>query len=491
MKTNNKILILTLLALGFIWSCDNSKTTEEVEDFAVNPPTFNINFSMNPPPDLLDSNATPQQLVEFAWEEFLALNWQSSYTKDGLRDHADPTWSYNDTSSAFPSLAVWETYAHRTEFRPASNVMLPFDTAPHYSFGVMPKPEPGSNASFELFNVLDENNEIGSCNIYAHTTTDDKEHRVLYQAKVNRDEYDYIRNKYPTIKQLNTATANNLAALTKQNEYAPGVLNSCNTPTNFAGISLPCGNLQTKKTGAMEIKTAWRELTAADDSTKFFRRKVVRFIQNISNNAKDTLYTYENKEYALIGIHIIHKTNNYEDFVFATWEHVGVEQDNMGFVKLDSNGNEEKAFQKNYPRLHPIDAITDQSTAYVHAQLKKMNPKSIWQNYRLVGVQAKPTNDTKAFSFFLANYVIESDSTLANFRGSSIGKPHNSQNNIVYRGKKLSMGGCQGCHGVAQTKLGTDFSFLLDGVGKPVKHPDGDGDKNKLLQFILATQPKK
>ena len=37
----------------------------------------------------------------------------------------------------------------------------------------------------------------------------------------------------------------------------------------------------------------------------------------------------------------------------------------------------------------------------------------------------------------------------------------------------ISMGGCQGCHGVAQGALGTDFSFLLDnGNGKPVYSPD-------------------
>jgi mono/diheme cytochrome c family protein len=108
-----------------------------------------------------------------------------------------------------------------------------------------------------------------------------------------------------------------------------------------------------------------------------------------------------------------------------------------------------------------------------------------------VGVQAKPTNDTKAFSFFLANYVIESDSTLGNFRGSGIGKPFDNGDNTLYRGQRVSMGGCQGCHGVAQTNLGTDFSFLLDSVGKPVQNPDANGDKTKLLRLITATQTKK
>ena len=52
-----------------------------------------------------------------------------------------------------------------------------------------------------------------------------------------------------------------------------------------------------------------------------------------------------------------------------------------------------------------------------------------------------------------------------------LGTPHNHLNNLLYKGKFLSMGGCQGCHGVAQKTLGTDFSFLLDTVGKPVYKP--------------------
>jgi len=46
------------------------------------------------------------------------------------------------------------------------------------------------------------------------------------------------------------------------------------------------------------------------------------------------------------------------------------------------------------------------------------------------------------------------------------------------------MGGCQGCHGVAQVTLGTDFSFLLDNNGKPVLGPDTINSKAKLKGYI-------
>lgn len=59
------------------------------------------------------------------------------------------------------------------------------------------------------------------------------------------------------------------------------------------------------------------------------------------------------------------------------------------------------------------------------------------------------------------------------------------------------MGGCKGCHGVTQLTQGTDFSFLLDDVGKPVPGPDVDsslslqpGQLSRLQQYIEATTSK-
>src|SRR5262249_47434854 len=132
---------------------------------------------------------------------------------------------------------------------------------------------------------------------------------------------------------------------------------------------------------------------------------------------------YDNVVYALIGIHIIHKTQNYPNFVFATWEQEDVQKHHMGYVELDTSGNEISPLRVDYPRYHPIAAVTDASTAYVHQELKKLNPNSVWQHYRLVGVQTSTTNDSNSFSFFLANYVIESDSALGNFRGSGLRTP--------------------------------------------------------------------
>jgi hypothetical protein len=437
--------------------------------------TFTINF--NPyPPNELEKNATPQQLVEFAWEEFLALNWQSSYSKNKKRDMPDLSWNFSNKN---PDTLVWETYAHRSELQPYYGGIMDFDLPPHYSYGKKPKPA-NPNTSFTLFDALDENNEIGSCNLYAHTITEKKKLQVLYQAKVNREEYDYIKNNYGTKALLTAARNINMLNLKQYGSYSKDTCN-CLDET-YKGISLPCGsNLPGKKRqGAIEIKTAWRMLKAGEDASKFLTRNVIVFSGDTNN------VTYLNKTYALIGLHIIHKTRNYEDFVFATWEQVDVKKDNMGYKLLGKY--EKDTVISNFSRFVSIPAIVDSSTSFVHRKIREKNPKSVWLNYRLVGVQGNPTNNSNSFGYFLANYVVESDPTLQDFHGSGIGKPHDHQSNIYYKGEAITMGGCQGCHGVAQKVEGADLSFLLDNFEKPIRFPDLEKFSTNKLQRRLKAQ---
>ena len=465
--------VMTILLLAVTYAaCNNSSDKPATDTVTSSESPFNIRFMPRPPVDI-DSSATPEQLISFAWEELLALNWKSSYPTSALRDTPDTTWDYTQPS---PDLAVWETYGHRSELRPWINTMMPFDKPPHYSFGITLKPlNPGDK--LDLWNVLDENNEIGSCDMYAFSHTGgqpDPANLVRYQAKVNRDEYDYVFNNFPDSSSLIQARARSLAVQKKYKAYDTlGTANSCDCKDKTV-INLPCGGNTDPATqriivGAMEIKTAWRPLTAQDDPTHFLTRTVVAFLPDSAN--PNVVY-YTNKTYGLIGMHIIHKTRNNENFIFATWEQVDAQKDSMGYVLLN-NGLDNGTVHPAFPRLHPVAAITDSGTAYAHNLIKQKNPKSVLLNYRLVGVQAKPSNNTNAYSFFLANAVVESDSTLANFRGSGIGKPHDGLPNTLYRNNNMiSMGGCQGCHGVAQFTLGTDLSFLLDAAGKPVFSPD-------------------
>lgn len=459
---------------------------------------FHITIAPQPPHDL-PAGASPKQLAEFAWAEFFALNWQAvrSVAPTWKRDTPDLTWNFTQKDAP---LVVWETYAHRTELRPFYGAMKPFDSQPAYSYGKKIGPIPnaaGSAASFHLFDNLDENNEIGSCNMYGQIPTGQP--MVLYQAKVNREEYEYLASsqRFNTKDSLLAATTRTARAIKTDSAYYPPkagrAYTTCNCPPGV--VCLPCGSSQPRgRTGAIEIKSAWRQLTAADDTSQFVNRTVVYYkpvvtTRRLKNGTtvSDTVAGYANGRFALIGLHIIHKTVNYPDFVFATWEHVGVERQHMGYQLLTKAGYPTGPLQAPFKRLHPISAVANRATAAAHRALRAQNAKSVWLNYRLVGVQGTPTSDSTALNFFLANYVVESDNTLANFHGSGIGTPHDRGVNTLYQRRRLSVGGCQGCHGVAQ-RGGGDFSFLLDTVNKPVRAPDADASQRaKLARLIRAT----
>ncbi|MHA4810978.1 hypothetical protein ACX0G9_22915 [Flavitalea flava] len=454
--------------------------------------TFDIQFQPKPPDDLV-FQANDEQKVSFAWNEFLALNWRSSFSKDHKRDNPDTIWNYSSSTQKAPDLVVWETFAHRSELRPYNDNMLPFDAPPHYSFKAQPSLAPGKGGYLDLWDNLDENNEIGSCYLYGRVDTFNRDNLVLFQAKVNRDEYEYIYNNYPKKVLITAATKNTADNITQDSSYYPGINGApCNCPKEKNVICLPCGKRPAVihhgaqiihipgQTGSIEVKTAWRKLAAGEDASTFFTRMVITY----SKGPNDKVY-YSNEQYALIGIHIIHKTLNYPNFVFATWEHINVEKHHMGYVEIDTNKNE-GPLVVNYPRLHPVPEVADSSTEYVHRELAKRNANSVWQNYRLVGVQTTLTNDSTTFSYFMANYVIESDPTLADFHGSGILTPFDGKANSLYQGHGYTMGGCQGCHGVAQTKFGGDESFLMDNFGKPVDTPDVASHRNKLQTYIKA-----
>ncbi|MFL0805139.1 MAG: hypothetical protein K6L81_15610 [Agarilytica sp.] len=456
------------------------------------------------------STACNEELAFFAWQQFLALNWQSSYSKQKpIRGVADTSWNYSKPYAQGQPL-VWETYAHRSELRPAGTPLnTPFNKHPTYLFVDPPSAGPG-NPSFSLFNNLDEDNEIGSCDIYLGPGDPKTQDLVLYQAKVNAAEYDYIKNVFgaeqadPNGKLAKAAVANQKSILK-------------NKRNSSKGINLPAGKYGGNE-GAIEIKTAFLRVTAANNAMlkDFFQTEAIYYTADYDKKTKTyTNYQYHNGTFALLGIHIIHKTTAYPDFIFTSFEHAKLSDMDFKYRLLaplpptysdfnphnapaapagSQTGKRQAVIRQtgssptSNGQLYPVPPYMDAVTQNVHKQLGALNKQSVWLNYRLIGVQANITESWGAKpsgkslqgpNHFMANHVIESDAFLGNFFGPGFGSnpfPSGSNgngDNIALNGNTYNMGGCKGCHGVAQTSFGTDFSFLLDfGVNKPVVTPD-------------------
>jgi YVTN family beta-propeller protein len=460
------------------------------------PPNF---ISPDVPHDVpTGPSASIQDLAIFAWREFIALNWVAmDPATTGMRGRPNVNLGVNagflsvkpDQNGNFP-LVVWHTYRHKNELFPANGQTdAHFDSNTptyNYSFNGQPyTPTAGPNAgmpptppTLSVFNNLDETSEIGLCQMFAHSTT-----RIAYEAKVSRALFDYAnRNNltnpmgnYSALTAAKQNTMNNLA------KYG----GTCGASTNIPIVSLPCGDAAVAGDpgeGAIEIKAAWRQLNSTEmASGRFFTQKVLFYEGEPPNQ------TYNNAVYGLVALHIIHKTKSFPVFVFASWEQI--DNYDEGPSTITPNTEDLKFINLGYPnstiypnsppppnipvtRNHSIHSQIPPVNDAVHAALTKIDPQTVWQYYKLIGVQATPVNGPPSPTapsddvsyYYLANIVVETNQTLQNFAGSLpliTAIPFLDVYLNGATGSPFQMGGCQGCHGAAGQSNGGDMSVLI------------------------------
>ncbi|WP_143324141.1 exo-alpha-sialidase [Caulobacter sp. X] len=452
-------------------------------------------------------------LATFAWLSFISAVSPASSSNRGV---PGGSFSTSGASSAAGPL-VWETYQHRTELLPCSisggnaspTPPQPWNAPPTYvianSGGTACSKVSIQGAPSLPYNNLDEATQIGQNSLFYPTTpgrpNPATDAQVLFEARANQYEWNFVNQNYASLKP----------------QFGP---------FHFSpAITLP--------TGTVEVKAAWRPISSIPQAQRYrYHTATV-----ITYGGTDTAPVAQTQTYALIALHLIHKTQNYPAFIFATFEQVDtltnqatkqpsgvyyvpsynkvayatpstttfppsgttVQNPNIGFsvtapvakpngvstpLPLGATTGFPGAKVVNnlvtIPVTQPVKLVPD--VARVNAQalaamqgIPGFNNQFVWQYYRLAGVQAIPTNDETTKDFYLANIVVESSQPgIQLFRGfppitkGTLTNLRNQVNVIDYHfsgGQNFSMGGCQGCHGVAQTQNGFDFSFLFFGAG--------------------------
>jgi len=482
------------------------------------------NTSPLPPSDIYRPSGAEgpdhQDLATFAWLEFIAL-----VAPADSANRTQPGGSFQDTASTGTGPLVWETYQHRSELFPysASGAVPPqtYNDPPTYimkytdSEGTTTSYNPCVDDSLPScpFGNLDEASQIGQ-NLIFFPAPDGTPAQILFEAKVNKVETDFVTANYDTLT----------------------------TPLELDDNTI-------------HVKAAWVPLDSISPSDQF--RYYVNDVIVYEGEDDDPTATVET--YALIGLHIIQKTPNFPSFIFATFEHTDVlttpEGEDRGVYyvptydeiiytvsdtvtlnglidastgeapvvdnptiagfDVDSpvaqpngtsidlpvgsvtsiSGAQEVGDAVEIPVVQPpttnsdVDAINEQVQGVI-ASLPGFDANYVWQYYVLKGVQGVPTSDETAHDYYLADITIESSQPgVQLFRGAAglnttasppnFTNPRNQANVLdeAQDNQTFSVGGCQGCHGVAQTQVGTDFSFLFgarEGVGYS---PDTEGLK--------------
>lgn len=229
-----------------------------------------------------------QPFDEFSWQTFVALNCPAN-TPQG----ATPRGQYDNVPR------VWETYLDAEDlFLPNQRrVGCPAAAAP----GAKVLRRIAKNAHIK---------KVGASILEAvgGPLIDRNRNFTLYEIKLNSDEVKYVK-------------ANNLQTLGGQFAFKQK-----GTPINFpAGPTPQFGN-----EGAIEVKASWRILDPAsgDRPERFYTRQAIIYVDAADTDNKQPLCIPA--LVGLVGLHIIHKTNNFKRWIWSTFEQIDNVPDGPG-----------------------------------------------------------------------------------------------------------------------------------------------------------------
>ncbi|MDC0721796.1 cytochrome c family protein [Nannocystis bainbridge] len=244
------------------------------------------------PPDIYPHN-DDRDANCFGWQEFIALNWPTT-AGAGFGDPGDT------------GAVAWQGYMSSQQlFQPDGSPPPPWGTPPTISPDCLA--EAGLTAAaargtipLNLSTKFSSEFESGDGQQAAPRNApawlgDVRGNNVWYEVRVAEDEYD-------TIVQNQYYNREGQAAYYQKN---PGT-----------ALALPMGAFQPSSVGALELKAAWMEVPNPSDA-QWNRYKLSQAVVVDPATQKCQALTV-----ALVGLHIIHKTQAQPTWVWATFEHV-------------------------------------------------------------------------------------------------------------------------------------------------------------------------
>ncbi|HEX6426800.1 MAG TPA: hypothetical protein VF008_03905 [Niastella sp.] len=331
------------------------------------------------------NNVSSQQDINcFAWWEFISLNWSLP--------EGDFFGKPYDTM--YP--VQWETYITKEDlFPPNGAPPVPWNSLQAVKKNVMLGGKRvatnskiltvTSKVSKEAMSRFDSTviDSSGSQQVFPFNGPNwlgaQNNTNVWYEVRLNKDLYKYV-----VANQFYNAN-NQLAYVSKGTR-----------------MSLPYGIPNTDTIGAIECKAAWMEATDINNP-KWKRYKLSKAVVQDLNTG-----LYRNTILALVGLHILHKTQSQQSWVWATFEQVDNVPANPGNVCDTCAYNFYNPHCSNCPPNQPpsyyikpgglgpapiqvtrVNAL-DQSATSVNSTVQKFiaqnYPGSVWQYYQLVNV---------------------------------------------------------------------------------------------------------
>jgi len=350
----------------------------------------------------------------FGWQQFIALNWEADPNNPGQPLQSAPASSFGEPGDTDP--VVWESYKRDDEVFLSKAKKPAAWNAPRAQRLIY------SISKFQGAPVLDLS-EFGQAQVGNPWLTAQNGNLTFYEKRLNQDEFNYIVSN-----RLYDATVQNTVATTT----------GIHLPSGAAKSPSPNNCYATNSCGSIEIKAAWMPLGPNDNPAEF-RKRYKTSLARVFNPA--TGRTGQRVLVGLVGLHIIHKTANAQQFIWATFEHIDNTPDDNQLSNLPPGKKYAYYNPDCDPSKDPYQCQKNMLPTYCNPQNKCLNcspscPNKSCTPYsapnQIVRIAAVPYNSTNNVgclneAAWAAIKSVNPDSVFLNYRLISVQWPGQSQ----------------------------------------------------------------
>jgi hypothetical protein len=380
-----------------------------------------ITLGNGKPPLEVDPSVGPGTcgFLQFSWQAFFAMNWPAlafdpSNASKQARGLPDPARIIGQTANG-DNETVWEQYQPNWYLFAPNNPPPPTVNGESFAAWNQDAALPAACGPRQLapgtkmLSALSKFDAMpGVTQATGQPLLDQEGHYARYEIRLSYETFNYI-NKNQFYRK------------------------SAQTPTTIFDFPTQAGDAP----GAIFVKAAWKVLSQAErDSQRFHTANAWMFTPGAPNSNVESTCVGP-VPVGLVGLHIVQKTVNFPMQIWATFEQI----DNAPADPANPNTQPHWSFfnaQSNKPknqkpqcpttpttpcndwqptsthlddatggptqaeRITPIprsqnQPALDQINASAHAALRQVNPKSVWQFYRLVEAQWQKAGTSTGF----------------------------------------------------------------------------------------------
>ena len=331
---------------------------------------------------------------------------------------------------------------------------------------------------------------------------------VRYEILLNRDAYEFVRKN-----ELYTGEGQRTYVKNYERIVFPAGRFELSDPANPASgpksdPDVDGKRMKTEQIGAILLKAAWKELSAEEEASgRFHTRQTLVYTPSDPKN-HPTGISFRLVPLGLVGLHIVHKSEDVAQWNWSTFEHVDncpeygdrdladdpkaarrysffdpVLFRGRGRIEAEQSlnrapprpwhpaGIEDDSRRTQVVRMIPQTAAVKALNAKFQAKLKAVNAKTVWQYYQLISTQwpTRPAGLFKSHEERIKADVLKSSSAdilggpAPPFLASSVMETY------IQGRTPNSSSSCMECHANALSRSGhfADFTFILERAKDP------------------------